>query len=140
MLYAMTEKREAIFVIRPFHDRDEEPVIALWRECGLVVPSNDPRKDIRRQRREDPGRFLVAERDGRIVGAIMFGYDGHRGSVNYLAVAPACRKLGLGRLLMDRVEADLRALGCPKINLNIRHTNTEVRAFYERLNGQVVHR
>jgi ribosomal protein S18 acetylase RimI-like enzyme len=63
----------------------------------------------------------------------MAGYDGHRGWVNYLAVDPAHRRRGLGRTLMVEVESRLRALGCAKINLQIRHDNRDARAFYERL-------
>ena len=37
--------------IRPYQERDADLVVALWRACGLVVPWNDPRKDIGRKLR-----------------------------------------------------------------------------------------
>jgi ribosomal protein S18 acetylase RimI-like enzyme len=77
--------------------------------------------------------FLVGTIDGAIVGSVMAGYDGHRGWINYLAVAPARRGEGLGRALMSAAEARLCAVGCPKINLQVRNTNTDALAFYERL-------
>jgi ribosomal protein S18 acetylase RimI-like enzyme len=43
------------------------------------------------------------------------------------------RRQGLGRALMAEVELRLRALGCPKINLQLRRTNREVAAFYDAL-------
>ena len=46
---------------------------------------------------------------------------------NYLAVAKECRKRGFGRRLMDEAEARLRAIGCPKINLQIRELERRVR-------------
>lgn len=118
--------------IRPFEPRDEQAVVQLWTECGLVVPWNDPRRDIRRKRKVQPEMFLVAydEPEGRIVGAVMAGYDGHRGWINYLAVNPQYRRKGIGRQLMTEAERCLRAAGCPKINLQVRGTNTEVLAFY----------
>ena len=61
----------------------------------------------------------------------MAGYEGHRGWVNYLAVSPEGRGRGLGRRLMEEAETRLRALGCPKINLQVRTGNDKVRAFYE---------
>ena len=63
----------------------------------------------------------------------MAGYEGHRGWINYLAVAKECRKQGIGRWLMGEAEARLRAAGCPKISLQIRSSNAEAVAFYRSL-------
>ena len=60
----------------------------------------------------------------------MVGYEGHRGWVNYLAVAADCRRRGFGRLLMEEAEARVREMGCPKINLQIRRSNAGLVAFY----------
>jgi ribosomal protein S18 acetylase RimI-like enzyme len=80
-----------------------------------------------------PELFLVGVHDGAVVATAMGGYDGHRGWVNYLAVAAGLRRRGWGRLLMDRVEAQLKKMGCPKLNIQVRSSNAEVLAFYERL-------
>ncbi len=119
--------------VRPFTERDTETVIALWQACDLVWPWNDPHKDI--QRKLEVGRelFLVGEVDGRVVAAAMGGYEGHRGWVNYLAVHPDCRRHGYGRTLMHALEQELLALGCPKLNLQVRESNTAVIQFYEAL-------
>ena len=61
----------------------------------------------------------------------MIGYEGHRGWINYLAVAPIEQRKGLAREIMAEAERLLREAGCPKINLQIRATNTAVIAFYE---------
>ncbi len=119
--------------IRPFTPTDEAAVITLWRTCGLVRPQNDPRKDIARKLRVNPEWFLVAEQNGRIVGSVMAGYEGHRGWINYLGVAPELQRGGLGRRLMDEAERRLRAAGCPKINLQVRPDNPAAIAFYERI-------
>jgi len=63
----------------------------------------------------------------------MVGYDGHRGWVNYLAVRPDHRGRGFGRLLMADAERRLRALGCAKLNLQVRGSNTAAIEFYRRL-------
>jgi len=117
--------------IRAFRPEDEAAVIDLWRRCGLVVPHNDPHKDILRKSKVRPDLFRVGELDGAIVAVVMAGYEGHRGWINYLAVSPGHRKQGLGRQMMDDAERLLRAEGCPKINLQVRRTNTDVIAFYK---------
>jgi Acetyltransferases len=119
--------------IRTYEPEDEAEVVALWHRCGLVVPWNDPKQDIATKLAFQPDLFLVAVLDGRVVGTVMVGYEGHRGWINYLAVAPDLQGGGIGRRLMERAEEMLRALGCPKINLQVRRTNAQVVAFYERL-------
>ncbi|MCA9946627.1 MAG: GNAT family acetyltransferase, partial [Anaerolineales bacterium] len=119
--------------IRPFALADSEAVIAIWQACKLTVPWNDPHKDIARKMQVNPELFLVAEWNGRIAGTVMGGYEGHRGWINYLAVAPDCQKQGVGRALMAAAEAKLMALGCPKINLQVRKSNTAVIQFYGHL-------
>lgn len=119
--------------IRPFRHEDEGAVIDLWRVCGLVVPWNDPAKDIRRKLKIQGHLLLVAEAEGRVVGVVMAGYEGHRGWVNYMAVDPARRREGIGQALMVAAEEGLRELGCPKVCLQVRYSNRAVVAFYERL-------
>lgn len=123
--------------LRDFAVGDADAVISLWTRCGLTRPWNNPNKDIHRKLNEiskgGTGWFWVAELDGRIVGAIMAGYDGHRGSVNYLAVDPSVQGQGLGRWLMKKTEVKLATVGCPKINLLVRTDNQDVQVFYERL-------
>lgn len=116
--------------IRPYQEPDGEAVVALWRACDLVVPWNDPFTDIERKLRVQPELLLVGTLGGKLVATVMAGYEGHRGWINYLAVAPECREQGLGRRMMDAAEARLRALGCPKINLQIRKSNPSAVGFY----------
>jgi ribosomal protein S18 acetylase RimI-like enzyme len=120
--------------IRPYRDQDCENVIALWRACRLVVPQNDPLADIRHKIRLQPDLFLVGHHEeGHLLATVMAGYEGHRGWINYLAVAPAWRRQGIGRQMMAAAEARLRALDCPKINLQVRRGNTAVIKFYRRI-------
>jgi ribosomal protein S18 acetylase RimI-like enzyme len=119
--------------IRPYQPTDEESVISLWRQCDLLRPWNDPRKDIRRKLAVSPELFLVGVVDEEVVATAMVGYEGHRGWISYLGVAPAHQGKGLGRMLMAEAERLLRALGCPKINLQVRTSNTAVIEFYRRV-------
>lgn len=123
----------AIVEIRAFHPDDEEAVISLWRRCDLVRPWNDPRKDIERKLQVRPDLFLVGVLDRQIIASVMAGYEGHRGWLNYLAVAPELQRRGYARAIIDEAERLLRAAGCPKINLLIRASNQGVIEFYRRL-------
>jgi len=124
--------------IRPYDSsRDEDTVIDLWRRCDLVVPWNDPRRDIEAKLAFQPDLLLVAEREGVVVGSVMAGYEGHRGWINYLAVEPRLRRCGVGRRLMEAAEALLHPLGCQKVNLQVRSGNHSAVEFYRRLGYSV---
>ena len=116
--------------IRAFAQGDEEQVVTLWRNSGLVVPWNDLHLDISRKLAKDPELFLVGTEENDLVATVMGGYDGHRGWINYLAVADHCRGRHYGRQMMAAVEALLRQQGYPKINLQVRSTNDAVIGFY----------
>lgn len=119
--------------IRPFQLSDEATVIALWERCGLVRPWNDPHKDIQRKLAVRPDLFLVGVLQGEVVATAMAGYEGHRGWINYLAVSPELQRSGLGREIMTEAERLLHETGCPKINLQVRSTNSHVIEFYRSL-------
>lgn len=92
-------------------DADVEPVVALWRRCGLTRPWNDPHADLALARRRDNSTVLTGRDNGAIVATVMVGHDGHRGWVYYVAVDPDCRKRGYGRVIMAAAEDWLRAAG-----------------------------
>ena len=83
--------------IRPFETADTVGVVSLWERCGLTRPWNDPLRDIARKLRVQSELFLVGIDGGEIVAAVMAGYDGHRGSIYYLGVAPEHQGSGFGR-------------------------------------------
>ena len=126
-----------IMHIRPFHPDDEEAVISLWRACDLLRDWNDPRKDISRKLQVRPDLFLVGLLDGHLIASVMAGYEGHRGWMNYLAVAPEHQRRGYARAIVDEAERLLRAAGCPKIYLQVRTSNHGVLEFYRRLGYSV---
>jgi ribosomal protein S18 acetylase RimI-like enzyme len=120
-------------LIRPFKPSDELAVIALWHTCALTRAWNDPSLDIARKLAVNPELFLIGDEDGQIIASAMFGYEGHRGWVNYLAVNPSHQRKGYATQLMQRGEQLLRDAGCPKLNLQVRSTNASTLAFYESL-------
>jgi ribosomal protein S18 acetylase RimI-like enzyme len=120
-------------VIVEIAEAEIEAAVALWERCGLTRPWNDPRADIALAMRSTDAEVLVGHADGALAATVMVGFDGHRGWVYYLAVAPDARRGGLGRRLMAAAEDWLSARGAPKIQLMVREENAAVAAFYEGL-------
>lgn len=123
--------------IRPYQELDEAFVIALWQECELTRPWNNPKSDINRKLTTQPELFLVGLEGDKLVATAMIGFDGNRGWVHYLGVLPTYQGLAYGRAMMDEAERLLIARGCPKINLQVRSTNAAVIAFYQKLGYQI---
>jgi ribosomal protein S18 acetylase RimI-like enzyme len=123
--------------IRPYQKLDEASVIALWQECDLTRPWNNPKKDINRKLTTQPELFLVGLEGSVIVATAMVGFDGHRGWVHYLGVLPSHQRLAYGKAMMDEAERILIARGCPKISLQVRTTNAIVMTFYRKLGYEV---
>ena len=118
---------------REITDDDVEHVVALWHACGLTRPWNDPNVDIAYARANPASTVLVAGDDDEVVAAAMAAYDGHRGWLYYVAVAPDHRGSGLGRAAVAAGERWLRAAGARKVQLMVRQTNEQVAGFYSRL-------
>ncbi len=118
------------WTIRPARADEAETVVALWRACNLVVPTNDPLADFHRARGRAESDVLLAVEGAAVVGAAMVGHDGHRGWIYYLATDPARRGAGIGRALVAAAEEWVEARGIPKIQLLVRQTNRGVMGFY----------
>jgi ribosomal protein S18 acetylase RimI-like enzyme len=127
--------------IRPFDEADEPAVIALWTAVfGYPAPHNQPATVIRCKLAFQRELLFVAVLDGQAVGTVMGGYDGHRGWIYSLAVAPNFRRRGIGAALVKHVEQALRDRGCLKINLQVLPANAQAVGFYDSLGYQVEER
>jgi ribosomal protein S18 acetylase RimI-like enzyme len=117
---------------------DYEPVFALWSsiERGVHTGRSDTLAEIEKKLTRDPDLFLVAEVDGAVIGSVIGGYDGRRGLVYHLAVAPPFRGLGVGSRLMDELESRLREKGCLKCYLLVTSDNPEAEVYYQRRGWQ----
>lgn len=120
-------------IVRKFQEQDSAALIALWKRVFPDdPPHNEPAKVLAAKLKVDDLVF-VYEQAGAIVGACMTGYDGHRGWLYAVAVAPESRRSGVGTLLVKAALEELRRLGCIKVNLQIRPGNSAVAAFYQSL-------
>ena len=121
------------FIVRSYRKKDEKQVIQLWKMSNLIIPKNNPLRDIDEKIRFQPDLFLVGLLDKKLIGTIMVGYEGHRGWINYLAIHQEFRGKGFGVKLMDYATEILTNMGCQKINVQIRKTNNSVIEFYKKL-------
>ena len=121
------------FRIRSFQSSDTNSVIDIWEQCGLTRSWNNPHLDITRKLSCQSELFFVGEFASNVVATAMFGFDGHRGWLSYFAVLPNYQNRGFGRELLEFGEEQLKAIGCPKLNLQVRAANVEAMDFYRRV-------
>ena len=124
-------------IVKPYSSQNMDDVIDLWNRCNLLRSWNDPKKDIKRKIKVNPELFLLGFIDNRLLATVVGGYDGHRGWINYLAVDPAYKQRGFGKQIMEAVEEKIGALGCPKINIQVRADNKDTLKFYESIGYKI---
>ena len=127
--------------LRPFDlARDYEAVLALWRHAGpgVSLSASDSREALALKLTRDPDLFLVAEDAGQIIGTIIGAFDGRRGMVYHLAVAPEHRHRGVGTQLLTAVEKRLRERGCRRCYLMVLPENTSAQEFYRRQGWEIM--
>lgn len=126
-------------IIKAYEDSlHRTQVIELWETVfGYETAHNRPALVIDKKLAVNDNLFFVAVTDNTVVGTIMAGYDGHRGWIYSVAVAPSRRRRGIGSQLVSHAERALIAKGAVKINLQIIEGNQTVTAFYSSLGFSV---
>lgn len=90
---------------------DIDAVLAFWREAAEGTSISDDRDGVARLITRDPDALILAERDGRLVGSVIAGFDGWRCHLYRLAVHPEQRRRGIGSALLTAAEERFMALG-----------------------------
>ena len=119
--------------IRKYQEKDRDSLIIFWNKVFPGNPQhNDPSKIIKAKLAVDDLIF-ISEKNEDILGACMAGYDGHRGWLYAVGVSPKYRRSHIGTELVQFAIDQLKDIGCTKVNIQIRSTNTKVAAFYKSL-------
>lgn len=116
-------------IIRAFRPDDGDALRSLWIAAGFRLIGDDD-AGLTRFAARNPGSFLVAERDSRVVGSAMGGWDGRRGWIYHVATAADHRRMGLAAAMVRRVEDVLRGLGCPRCLVIVERGNDGALAFW----------
>ncbi len=106
-------------MLRVMKTEDYDKVYALWQKIsGFGIRSiDDSREGIERFLLRNPETSVVAEENGRIVGAILCGHDGRRGCLYHVCVDPEYRMRGIGKSMVVFAMEALKRENINKVSL-----------------------
>ena len=111
---------------------DYEEVYDLWIKCGNGLNNkDDSREGIEKYLKRNPSTSYVAVLDGNVVGCILCGHDGRRGIIQHTCVSSDCRRMGIGKQLVDLAIDALLREGINKVLLVAFKKNEGGNAFWE---------
>lgn len=116
--------------IRPALPADLDAVLRLWQEAEAELSHTDDVDGLSRLIDRDPGAMLVAEAGSQIVGSIIAGWDGWRGSIYRLAAHPDHRRRGLAGRLLSEAERRLADLGARRLQAIVVESDPRATAFW----------
>ena len=119
--------------IRPCRLEECSQVLALWARAGANASPTDTLDEVTRLVRQHAGSLLVALQEGAIVGSVIGGWDGWRGNIYRLAVAPEAQRAGLARRLVQEAERGLRAKGARRISALVERHEPHAVGFWDAL-------
>ena len=119
------------WTIRPGQPADVESVLHLWSTSGAEPSHTDDAASLTALIGRDPAALILAEDRSSVVGSVIAGWDGWRGSVYRLVVAPSHRRLGLGRRLLHHAEVHLSAEGAIRLQAIVVETEPQAVGFWQ---------
>ena len=129
------EKGDKEAMIREMKIEDYDKVYALWKTIkGFALRSlDDSREGVERFIKRNPGISVIAEEDGKVVGAILCGHDGRRGCMYHVCVDPAYRLRGIGKKMVTFCMDALHKEGINKVSLIAFTANDIGNAFWKEI-------
>jgi ribosomal protein S18 acetylase RimI-like enzyme len=121
---------QATPLLRAGRAGDIDAVLALWKRAETGPSTTESADDVRRLLERDPDALLLADADGEVVGSLVAGWDGWRGTFYRLAVDPAQRRRGLATRMVRAGEERLRALGAKRLNAIVESEEADAMSFW----------
>jgi ribosomal protein S18 acetylase RimI-like enzyme len=120
--------------IRPVQENELGAVLELWDAADVTPPSvSDSIEGLTCLTHASNALLLVATVDGRIVGSVIGGWDGWRGNIYRLAVAPEYRRRGVARRLVTEISNALLDRGAHRLSALVEHEHEWAIGFWESL-------
>jgi ribosomal protein S18 acetylase RimI-like enzyme len=126
--------------IRPCRLEECAAVLAMWARAGAIPSPTDTLEEVNHLVREHADSLLLAIRQGSIVGSVIGGWDGWRGNIYRLAVAPEARRAGLARRLVDAAERMLVSKGARRFSALVERHEVHAVGFWDALADRGWHR
>ena len=121
-------------VIRGVLTEELRAVLSLWKEAGVTPPSvTDSIEGLALLLQEPSALLLVATIDTKIVGSVIGGWDGWRGNIYRLAVAPEYRRKGIARRLVREISRALFERGAQRLSALVEHEHPWAMEFWSSL-------
>jgi ribosomal protein S18 acetylase RimI-like enzyme len=132
----MVQESDATIVIRPCRVEECAAVLALWERAGAIPSPTDTLEELQRLVRTHGDGFLVAIRGNAIVGSVIAGWDGWRGNIYRLAVAPEARRRGLARRLVREAALVMKSKGGRRLSALVERHEAHAVGFWDSLAEQ----
>ena len=132
----MAQESDATIVIRPCRVEECAAVLALWERAGAIPSPTDTREELQRLVRTHGDGFLVAIQGNAIVGSVIGGWDGWRGNIYRLAVAPEARRRGLARRLVREAALVMKSKGGRRLSALVERHEAHAVGFWDSLAEQ----
>ncbi len=114
-----------MIALRPATADDSTAVLAFWTEATAEPSTTDDADGIAGLLDRSPGSLVLAVDGEAIVGSVIAGWDGWRGTIYRLAVAPGYRRRGIATQLVHEAEAQLRKHGVRRMHLIVSRAGGE---------------
>ncbi len=122
--------------LRPLEFSDYDAAMALWTSSP-GVRGMETREEYERILKRNAGLSVAACSGEEMVGAVLCTHDGRRGYLYHLSVAEHCRRLGVGRKLVDRCLESLRQEGIRRCTIFLIAENETGEIFWKRCGWRV---
>ncbi|MCP4270455.1 MAG: GNAT family N-acetyltransferase [Gammaproteobacteria bacterium] len=116
---------------REMETTDYGQIIQLWQKTeGVGLRDADSKQGIKTYLSRNPGMCYVAISGEKIIGTIMGGHDGRRGTIHHLAVDKEHRECGIGERLIELCLSSLKSSGILKSHIHVFTTNIDAQKYW----------